>query len=197
MVDQKESLDLYDQFASTLRRLDLGWVVEQVNQRIAAGKTVRTKEIRPFAEVLRPRPSQTDAFGSGVVRVDRQLVESKATTFIATEEFTASERLLLLIAAIERAVVDTYEMERALPSMLAPSEPIESSEEGDDVEGAVRASLDLYTKSGTPRPSRVRFSSEVGETEPIEVGESSAGSREEAVTTLSQLIAQLREEIRA
>lgn len=104
-MDDKDYNDIFSALADVLRQKEMLWVLDQVNEQIRLGKT-ESKEISPQDEDYRqstlldigPRPKTT----RGRAR--------KKEEFLVTTEYTPKEKLLLLIDAIEQAVVNTNRM---------------------------------------------------------------------------------------
>lgn len=101
-----ESIEIYNKLISALRENKLDWIIDQVTEHIRLGKTVE-KEI----ETLKEDPSEkmvVYTFGDHVPKFKK----GPRATFPVTENYTPQEQLLLLIDAIEQALVNTNEMER-------------------------------------------------------------------------------------
>jgi len=94
MTDEECSIT-FDVLTKTLQDLGFEWVIEQVSDEVARGKSFREKlEIDPGVE-------------------GRSVPRSALKGFLTTVEYSAKERLLLLIQAIEYVVVNTVDVEVA------------------------------------------------------------------------------------
>lgn len=93
--------EAYEALLQSMRDQGLGWVVEQVQQQVRAGKLV-TKDVTPFRESYSSRFIEELAVGTRRRRRER---------LAATEEYSAEERLSLVLEAIENAVVHTAEIQ--------------------------------------------------------------------------------------
>jgi hypothetical protein len=103
--------DAFERLIRILRHHRLDWVVVQVQEQIRTGKpatkeviTLRSTQIRlPFDNRFSSEPSRS----------------GHKAEFVATEEYTPKERLLLTIDALERVVVGWTEMQKELYSFFA------------------------------------------------------------------------------
>lgn len=83
-MDEKECAAAYQELEAALNELNLGWVAAQVADTVRIGKTVEERS------------------------------PTRRTPLTKIEDYTAPEQLWLLISAIEKAVVDSWEMEREI-----------------------------------------------------------------------------------
>jgi hypothetical protein len=97
----------FDKLITILDERKLTWVTEQVQEQIRVGKPLmrRVKELKPTRQVS---PRDTRLFDDEALRPGREV------QFRATEAYTASEQLQLLLSAIEQAVVQTAAIEKAV-----------------------------------------------------------------------------------
>jgi hypothetical protein len=101
-MTEQDCQQAYQELASMLQDLQLGWVVEQVESRV------------PLLEDIDPEHS---GYSSGqAATTSSQAVLAKPVTH------TAQEQLLLLIDAAERIVVDTTEIKGELINFLSEQE---------------------------------------------------------------------------
>lgn len=91
--------------SEVLRQKEMHWVLDQVNEQIRLGKT-ESKEISPQDEDYR----QSSLLDVGARPRTLRGRARKKEEFLVTTEYTPKERLLLLIDAIEQAVVNTNRM---------------------------------------------------------------------------------------
>lgn len=93
--------EAYLKVLELLRSHDLGWVAAQVQDQVRAG--------RPVTRVVSPRPVNVpDRFAAESSQPPRRRRERLA----ATEPYSAEERLQLVLDAIDRAVIQTADMEQ-------------------------------------------------------------------------------------
>jgi hypothetical protein len=114
MMTEPECQQTYQELVAMLQDLQLGWVVEKVEEQTQWGKMADTKSVDV--------PAQTAS----------QAVLTKPETY------TEQEQLLLLIDAVERLVVGSIEIEGALVDFLVEEterlqSPITLSFESDSV----------------------------------------------------------------
>jgi hypothetical protein len=112
-MTEEQCAEAYDILANLLRRLDLAWVMDQVDADVRVGKLIE-KSIREisarhtagsiaFELVEAPEPQRRGRSGSIRQRV----------------EYSNRERLQILIEAIEHAVLHTADMEEAALKLIA------------------------------------------------------------------------------
>lgn len=83
-MDEQECLIVYQELEAMLAELNLAWVGQQVAEVVRSGKTVEERS------------------------------PTRRTPITKVEDYTAQEQLLLLISAVEQAVIHSWEMEREL-----------------------------------------------------------------------------------
>lgn len=134
-MSPSEATEVYESLIAMLKQLGLVWVVEQVSQEAASGRTI-TKTVSLQGEELTPTG-----------RRRRQRVE-----FASTMPYSPQERLHLLLNAVEHAVVGTLEMRRTTFEVLsatgAPSE-VKFVSETPPVEGHSYRRSDVETQART------------------------------------------------
>ena len=140
----------------------LSWISNQVAEQIRIGKTVE-KEIATFKESRRTLL----LFEERDYRI--QYKKGTKATFPVTEEYSPSERLLLLIDAIEQAIVNTAEMESHLIEYFG--EQLDNDWQG------------------------IRFYSEEQDSQSVVIDRKTSSSRLQNSQHLKQLLGSLRKEI--
>lgn len=110
-LNESEASAAYDSLRQILREYDLQWVMEQVEAAIALGKPERRRlskdDLSEGAwQWVSPKPSRS---------------RGPAPVFVVAEEYTTSERLVLLVEAIRAAVVQPGEFAAAVLDMLPES----------------------------------------------------------------------------
>jgi hypothetical protein len=162
-MNNTECNELYEQLIDILNQNNLAWVVSQVADQVRLGKTVE-KEIETLQESRERRAVSlfpTDEFSANLKKGPR-------ATFPITVEYQPCERLLLLINAMEQAVVHTAEMEHHLFTHM-------------EVEA--------------PNLRAIQFVSEEPESQPTILERDKMTIRYESSLTLKALIEELRKEI--
>jgi hypothetical protein len=101
-MTEQDCQQVYQELAAMLQDLQLGWVVEQVESRV-------------------PLPEDMDSEHSGYSSVQAEMTSSQAV-LTKPVTHTAQEKLLLLIAAAERIVIDTTEIKGELINFLSKQE---------------------------------------------------------------------------
>jgi hypothetical protein len=96
---------IFSALSEVLRQKEMHWVLDQVNEQIRLGKT-ESKEISPRDEDHRQNILLDVSARPRTIRGRAR----KKEEFLVTTEYTPKERLLLLIDAIEQAVVNTNRM---------------------------------------------------------------------------------------
>ncbi|MGB3403228.1 MAG: hypothetical protein WBA77_11100 [Microcoleaceae cyanobacterium] len=87
-MDEKDCLVVYDQLIELLEEFNLGWVVEQIEDVIGAGK------------------------------ISEEIVSGRKTPDLKLTYYSPEEQLLLLISAIEQVVLNTIEFEAKIQANL-------------------------------------------------------------------------------
>jgi hypothetical protein len=161
-LNNDECNEVFDTLIKYLQEQGLGWVESEVREHIRLGKTVE-KERKPSEE------SSINLFGYLDGYEDQEHLNTEPSpTFPIIVEYTAEERLQLLISAIEQAVVNTAAMEESFTG---------------------------YFKTEFPQFDSVQFYSEDGTVQPRTINRHSAESRSEKAKRLHQLLEEMRKEI--
>ena len=109
----EEDAEIYrNSLIDLLDKRDLQWIVGQVSDEIAKGKIVE-KSIDTRIPVV-------DAVTQKKVRQPK----GPLTKFTSTIPYTESEKLLILIEAVEMALIMTYRMQEGIPANLASNLPV-------------------------------------------------------------------------
>lgn len=95
--------EAYAIILSALREHRLSWVVEQIQDQVRAGK--------PTTRVVAPTPPSMSLRYADEASLARR---PRSERLAATESYTPTERLTLALEAIERAVVQTADLEDEL-----------------------------------------------------------------------------------
>lgn len=111
MMSDRSSSNAYQILLETLRKHGLHWVAGQVQEQVRSGKPV-TKDVSPFLAVDRIVFADEGFFPTSARKGRRQRLA-------ATEEYSADERLELIIKAIESAVIHTAAIEAELAEFFA------------------------------------------------------------------------------
>lgn len=104
-MDTGELNALYDQLLDITRELGLGWVAEQVTDEVQLGKILRADFRTLQAERHQNRLIEPD------VRAWVPDKRGPKEDVLTIEPYSSEDRLLLLLDAVERAVVETAAME--------------------------------------------------------------------------------------
>ena len=111
-MDASEAVQVYTDLSSFLHQQEMSWVLEQVGETIALGKP-QAKQVKTYEE--RDKRGELPLFQGRTITQVTHYEYSKPTgpkaDLTTTLEYTANERLLLLIKAIEQAIIDTADME--------------------------------------------------------------------------------------
>lgn len=101
----------FDKLITILNEKKLTWVTDQVQEQIRVGKPMvrRVKELKPTRQVSLRDSRLFD---------DEALRPGREVQFRATEAYTASEQLQLLLSAIQQAVIYTAAIEKAVSERL-------------------------------------------------------------------------------
>lgn len=103
-MNDNDYIQLYDLLLDVLRGRGLIWITDQVFEEIRLGKTEIT-EVELFEGSSVQSAVQSVFSDMGTHRIKSR--RSKKEAFLKTREYTSKERLLILIDAIEHAVVNT------------------------------------------------------------------------------------------
>jgi hypothetical protein len=106
-MTEEESIGAYTELSHILEQLQLSWIIHQVEELVRLGKPV-PKRVKTFKESSEePLLSLLNESDYGLTRF-KPGAAAELTEVVA---YTPKERLLLLIDAIEQAVVNTSQME--------------------------------------------------------------------------------------
>ncbi len=100
MTDEK-CLQLYDEFVRLLREHHFDWVVAEVEEQLRLGKTAEERIEVSEGLALESSPGADAPPARG---------RPARTRFLKRVDYTARERLLLIIGAVEHAVLDVGEI---------------------------------------------------------------------------------------
>jgi hypothetical protein len=103
--------EIYQRFADFLNQAGLQWMVAQVTEQIRLGKTIE-REVETFREgdkTATPNMFSSDMYAGS-------LKKGPKVKFPVTVAYEPSERLLLLVDAVEHVLVDTAEMQQQVAS---------------------------------------------------------------------------------
>jgi hypothetical protein len=158
-MSDDECRDVFDTLIISLQASGLAWVESQVRDQIRLGKTIERE--REVPNELR--------FQRSIFEADREQTNRRSpTTFPITIEYSAQERLRLLIDAIEHAVVNTAAMEESFTS---------------------------YFEAESPHLESIQFYSEDASLQPRIITRQSAAFRTEKASQLHKLLEELRKEV--
>ena len=162
-LENSEIQSIIKVLRETLISLELTWIVEQVNETISQGKTVsRTfKDLEVDEELFYLEKQQS------FPRNKKEIVVS--------EEYTDLEQLEIIIEGIERAVIDSFYIEKELIKSMK-AELLEAAEFG------VRDDF------------KIQFSSELDDSEEFNISSSDLDKRENSITKLYILLIELKKE---
>jgi hypothetical protein len=161
-MNDDECRAVFDTLMTSLQAKGLAWVESQVRDQIRLGKTIERE---------REAPDEWSFQQKSIFEADNDREQPKAhspATFPITVEYSAQERLQLLIDAIEHAVVNTAAMEESFTS---------------------------YFETESPHFANVQFYSEDATLSPRIIDRPSAAFRTEKASQLHQLLEELRKEI--
>jgi hypothetical protein len=111
MKREQEAIAQYSELASALRQMDAEWIVMEVEEIIARGKTVPFRNLSPEESALYDR-RLFEEVGRGI-----EVARAKPNDIIGVP-YEPHERLLLLVEALER-VVTASELSRSYISKFA------------------------------------------------------------------------------
>jgi hypothetical protein len=161
-----ESENVYHELVSILHDAGLDWIVDQITAVIREGKTSEVKALT-FRE--KPPDSQTSYLNR------MALIPAGQQSFIAATDYSANERVRMLIDAIGVAIIDTADMEQEIIKTL---------------NSADREQTDTLTS----RSVEFRPLTDL-ETKPLRISSDSAAARKESAAKLYKLLTTLREEV--
>ncbi len=110
-MNDQEAIRVYEKLGASLRNAGLGWLVDEVAAEIRHGK--------PEERKLKVRPS--DENEPVLLTLEDEGQRRTTARFVGSAEYTANERLNLLLTAIERATVHVVAMEQDVAQLLARS----------------------------------------------------------------------------
>jgi hypothetical protein len=103
----EESRAAFESLSDGIQKAGLGWILNQVIQQVRLGKP----ELKRVRMVIEPSSELLIEGLEGRRRTSREV-------FAATREYTAHEQLSLLLDALERALVSTFQMEGVIREQL-------------------------------------------------------------------------------
>lgn len=160
-MSEEEAAGLFQSIAAQLREAGFSWVVDQVREELARGRTFHEKVA--IAVSYDGLSRDREALSTPPKRSP-----TRKETFVRTVPYSRREELRLLLAGLERACVQSFDME-----------------------------AEVWTMFGAGNTTGVRFISDERETvEAIELGNNLA-LRRAAVEKLRALVGELRVEIDA
>ena len=157
-MTETESEQAFGTISEGMKSAGLEWVITQAAEQIRFGKP----EMKSVRTTIEGSPELAVPGLDGRRRSTRE-------TFASTREYSANERLMLLLDALERALVSTSEMEAAVRKHVFGSQ----------------RNLNLIKLIRTDEPGR----------QALELGRSADKDRLDSVRHLHELIANLRERI--
>jgi len=107
----------YSELLEVLRAQGRGWVADQVQEQVRAGKPITKKVFLPQRQLLEDEEEESVSEASIESDTSAEPVSSRETRRehrAATEDYSAEERLDLVIASIEAAMVQPADIERNL-----------------------------------------------------------------------------------
>jgi len=136
VLDNEEALQAFISLERILRIEGLNWVCDQVQEEIRLGK-LQEKQVETYKE-LRASDADVNQF----VSPHKRMGKGPKAKLMTVGDFSPQERLRMLIDAMQRAVVDTGDLEEQIgrffssPPRSAQSET--SDERGDAEMGAAQ-----------------------------------------------------------
>ncbi len=125
-MNAHENAELYNGLMDILRQHKLGWVADEVQRQVIAGKLFE-KQVDTYTS---PRSIQIQAFRGDE---DLELPSSgPRKTFPVSVEYDPPEMVELIIDALERAVIATAEMEHSFLTFFVEQLPEFSALQFDD-----------------------------------------------------------------
>ena len=105
-MEDREYQELYNSLITVLQKKRLNWVINEIDEQIRIGK-LEEKEAKPLKERKLLEQNALPGF-----QQDTSLFEyGSKTKFQVRREYKPQERLLILINAIEQAVINIVEIE--------------------------------------------------------------------------------------
>jgi hypothetical protein len=135
-MNEQEMIKLNADLQRMLNDLGLGWINEQVNEQVRAGKIV-TKEVQMFKEVDAEQLSLAGSYRPS----------GRPQQMIGVEPYTPEEQLQMLLDAIEKSMTDVAAMKEEIASFFrgqdSEQQPAPSQIVLDQVEGQGTITLSL------------------------------------------------------
>jgi hypothetical protein len=160
---EEELTEIYTEIARTLEALELGWVVDQVSEQVRLGRTESTK-IRTLQESLDREASQRLLPSS-----PRAMRSGPKAIFTAAVDYSPRDSLILLLDAVEQAVVVTAEMEHEI--------------------------IQFFPKGEEGSSPKIAFESEEVDQRRFVLTAESTASRRDYAQALKRLLEELRREV--
>lgn len=101
-MTEQEIIEAFAELSQIISDLGLGWILVQVNEQIQQGKKPIPKEVQTFKEEWSPESGQNILKPAGKSKM------------LVAEDYSNTERLLLLISAIEQTVTSATAMRREI-----------------------------------------------------------------------------------
>ena len=101
-LSEEEQNAAYSSLAEAAHACRLGWVLEQVEERIAVGKTAIKK--------ISAKDAQSGRGDDFAARVETSKKAGAPANFVASEAYSSEERLLLLVDALLLAVPTAHQV---------------------------------------------------------------------------------------
>jgi hypothetical protein len=103
----------FGELSEIVRSFNLDWIIEQVKEEIRAGENIDEETVRGFAS------DDRDVRSLAFDPAGEYLKAGRRAKFPVVREYSACERVILLIEAVDRAVVETAQMEAELLARFA------------------------------------------------------------------------------
>ena len=117
-LSEEEQDAAYSSLAEAARACRLGWVLEQVEERIAVGKTTIEKISAKYA--------QSDRTDVSEAMVETRRKAGAPANFVASEAYSSEERLSLLVDALLLAVPTAHQVAQYTLTQMREFGPIDS-----------------------------------------------------------------------
>ena len=101
-LTEQEQDSAYSSLAEAARACRLGWVLEQVEERISVGKTTVKK--------ISARDARTDSIDVSEAMTETRQKAGAPANFVASEAYSSKERLSLLVDALLLAVPTAHQV---------------------------------------------------------------------------------------
>jgi hypothetical protein len=113
-MNNEEATQTSEKLKKILRDQGLGWVCDEVVEEIRLGK-ITEKQVDTFKEV--PREDRRYGLLSPSIHIEK----GPKATLTTIDKFTPQEQLTILVSAVERAVVETVDLETQVGSFFSQS----------------------------------------------------------------------------